>query len=95
MIDQTLQMNYRVMDALGISGTPAIFLDGILYRGRTAKADLESAIEAVRTVGVMDSVDVKGIINQHDQQRRLHGQVPSLSMQVYVRLESLGKPTFY
>ena len=49
MIDQTLQMNYRVMDALGISGTPAIFLDGILYRGRTAKADLESAIDAVRT----------------------------------------------
>ena len=49
MIDQTLQMNYRVMDALGISGTPAIFLDGILYRGRTAKADLESAIQAVRT----------------------------------------------
>ena len=48
MIDQTLQMNYRVMDALGISGTPAIFLDGILYRGRTAKADLENAIEAVR-----------------------------------------------
>lgn len=47
-IDQTLQMNYRVMDALGISGTPAIFLDGVLYRGRTAKSDLETAIRAVR-----------------------------------------------
>ena len=46
--DALLQLNYQVSEALEITGTPALYLDGSIYRGRTSREDLARAIGRAR-----------------------------------------------
>ena len=43
-----INSNYSVMQALEIRGTPAMYLNGQVYRGRTDRAQLERAIAQIR-----------------------------------------------